>query len=280
MIRPAMKDEALLADVAACGGRDGFHLWWLGQSGFLLHHAARFALIDPYLSDSLTTKYARTDKPHVRMTERCVDPRRLGFVDCVSSSHNHTDHFDPSTLDAILDANPSIPIVLPAANESIARARLAHAQAAIIGLNDGDSAAVGPFAFHAVAACHPTLERDAQGRCPCLGYVIRFGPHAMYHSGDTLRYPGLAERLAPFAVDLALLPINGDKPERRVAGNLDGPQAARLARDIGAKLVIPCHYEMFAFNTESPEAFERECRSIGQRHRILRCGERFDFNAE
>ena len=52
----------------------------------------------PYLSDSLTAKYAGTDKPHVRMTERAIDPARLDFIDVVTSSHNHTDHLDHETL--------------------------------------------------------------------------------------------------------------------------------------------------------------------------------------
>ena len=65
----------------------------------------------------------------------------------------------------------------------------------------------------------------------------------MYHSGDTLLFDGLESKLREFGVDLALLPINGRKPERRVAGNLDGKQAADLAKSIGAKCVVPCHYE-------------------------------------
>ena len=32
----------------------------------------RHLLFDPYLSESLTKKYAQTDKPHVRMTRRAV----------------------------------------------------------------------------------------------------------------------------------------------------------------------------------------------------------------
>ena len=34
-------------------------------------------LIDPYLSDSLTKKYAATDKPHTRMSELVVRPELL-----------------------------------------------------------------------------------------------------------------------------------------------------------------------------------------------------------
>jgi L-ascorbate metabolism protein UlaG (beta-lactamase superfamily) len=78
-------------------------------------------------------------------------------------------------------------------------------------------------------------------------------------------------------VDVALLPINGRAPERRVPGNLSGPEAAELAHDIAAKLVIPCHYDMFEFNTATPDAFAQTCRRLAQPFRILRCGERFEY---
>jgi len=97
MIEPLLKDDAFLADVEAARQRkNGVHLWWLGQSGFLIHSGDACVLVDPYLSDSLTKKYAATDKPHVRMTERVIAPERLDFIDIVTSSHNHTDHLDAS----------------------------------------------------------------------------------------------------------------------------------------------------------------------------------------
>ena len=86
---------------------------------------------------------------------------------------------------------------------------------------------------------------------------------------------GMADLLRPHAVDVALLPINGRAASRRVAGNLDAAEAAALARDIGARVAIPCHYEMFTFNTASPEAFVAEAERLGQAYRVLRCGERW-----
>ena len=66
----------------------------------------RHLLLDPYLSESLTKKYAATDKPHVRMTRRVVAPERLDFVDVVTSSHNHTDHLDGETLGPLRARQP------------------------------------------------------------------------------------------------------------------------------------------------------------------------------
>jgi L-ascorbate metabolism protein UlaG (beta-lactamase superfamily) len=141
-------------------------------------------------------------------------------------------------------------------------------------LRDGESTRIGPFELTAVPAAHEQLAPEFGG------FVVSVGRFRIYHSGDTMLFPGLAERLRPFAVDLALLPINGRAPERRVAGNLDGLEAARLAHDIGARWVVPCHYEMFAFNTASPAPFAAECARIGQRCAVLRAGERWTLRAE
>src|SRR6476659_6173795 len=107
MIKPILQDDTFLRDVSAVRGEArNLTLWWLGQSGFLVHWAGRFLLLDPYLSDSLTLKYAKTDKPHVRMTERVVAPERLDFIEVATSSHNHTDHLDAETLKPLLAKNP------------------------------------------------------------------------------------------------------------------------------------------------------------------------------
>jgi L-ascorbate metabolism protein UlaG (beta-lactamase superfamily) len=83
----------------------------------------------------------------------------------------------------------------------------------------------------------------------------------------------MAERIGS-GIDVALLPINGRAPERRVAGNLTGEEAAELAHAIGARLAVPMHFEMFEFNTEPPDAFVAACQRLGQACRVLRAGER------
>jgi hypothetical protein len=43
------------------------------------------------------------------------------------------------------------------------------------------------------------------------------------------------------------LSINGK------VGNMSGADAARVAREAGAALAVLCHFEMFEFNTPSPD---------------------------
>jgi L-ascorbate metabolism protein UlaG (beta-lactamase superfamily) len=279
MIRPLQSHDVLLADIQASDRRDGgFRLWWLGQSGFLLQWQGIHVLLDPYLSDSLTKKYSETDKPHVRMTELVIDPARLSFADVITSTHNHTDHLDAETLCPILATNPQVKLVVAEANRSFVADRLKIDAGVLTGLDDATSVEISGIRFSGVASAHETLERDEHGRARFLGYVLQFGDWTVYHSGDTLRYPGMSEKLHPFGVDVALLPINGRAPERRVAGNLSGSEAAQLAKDMEAKLVIPCHFEMFEFNTASPAEFVNECQKLNQPCRVLRCGEQWNSN--
>tara|TARA_B100001964_G_C14126385_1_gene550742 strand:+ start:138 stop:983 length:846 start_codon:yes stop_codon:yes gene_type:complete len=276
MIQPVLQGEAFLADVRdAASLRDELHIWWLGQSGFLVQWRGRHLLFDPYLSDSLTRKYAATVKPHTRMTELVVSPDALDFINLTTSSHNHTDHLDGETLVALMQANPMMQLLVPAANRAFAAKRLAVDPDQLEAIDAGHSIALGPFELHAVPAAHEELAKDDLGRHQFVGYVAELGPWTIYHSGDTIPYDGMEANLRQWKIDVALLPINGRRTERRVAGNLWGREAANLAKAISARTVIPCHFDMFEFNTESPEEFETTCQALEQAHHTLLAGQRW-----
>lgn len=229
----------------------GTHVWWLGQSGFLIGCEGRHLLVDPYLSDSLTAKYEGTATPHVRLAPRVVAPERLAFADVVLSTHGHTDHLDAETLRAV-----GAPVVAPARIAELARERSAGQVTAI---SEGETVEPAGFRVTAVPAEHPGEH--------CVGYLIEAGDYRFYHSGDTTWVdPGVR------GVDVAFLPINGK------LGNLDGAEAARLAHAVGAALAVPCHFGMFEFNTATPDAFVAECERLGQPYRVLRQGERFTLD--
>ncbi|MGB0767475.1 MAG: MBL fold metallo-hydrolase [Phycisphaeraceae bacterium] len=282
LIQPVQRGQALVDDIRAAEVNRGFAVWWLGQSGFLIKTPGGVLLFDPYLSDALTVKYAQTDKPHVRLSELVVEPGRLEMVDVVTSSHNHTDHLDAATLNPLREACEDLTIVVPSANRAFAADRLEMNAQDLEALDAGESETFGAFTLHAVASAHNELDRDDRGRHRYLGFVAEFDAGGrrcyVYHSGDTLRHDRLAETLKQWPIDLALLPINGNKPERRVAGNLCGSEAAQLASDIDAKLVLPCHYDLFAFNTASPDRFVATCESLGQPYRVPRLGERVEID--
>ena len=273
MIEPLLSDDSLLANIdSALRSAEVLHLWWLGQSGFLIQWDQTRTLVDPYLSDSLTEKYAATGKPHVRMSRRVVDPARLRNITLVTSSHAHTDHLDADTLIPLVRASPGLRFAASRANLQVAEQRLGRD--VDLPIEAGESLMTDGIVIHAIPSAHEAVEHDQTGSCRFLGFVFEFGHRRVYHSGDSILYSGLEDHLRRFHLDLAILPINGRGPERRVAGNLWGREAACLAKEIGAKLVVPCHYDMFEFNTATPDEFVKECERIGQPYRVLRLGER------
>jgi L-ascorbate metabolism protein UlaG (beta-lactamase superfamily) len=146
-----------------------------------------------------------------------------------------------------------------------------------IGMDDGKNIKIGNFEIIGLPAAHNSLEKDERGQCKFMSFVVNFGDYAVYHSGDTLWYEGLEKTLKSYNLDLAFLPINGNKPERKVAGNLSFQEAAELGKMADIKCVVPHHYHLFEFNTEDPENFKIACEKIGTPHKILELGEGFEY---
>lgn len=273
LIKAERKNETLLTSIESFREeQEGFQLWWLGQSGYLIQWQGKRLLIDPYLSDSLTKKYLNTDKPHTRLSELVVDPALLTGIDIVTSSHNHTDHLDGETLIPLLANNPEIKFIIPEANRAFIADRVRCAVDFPIGLNEKKSVEIAGFRITGVPAKHNEVDRDEQENCKYMGYVFQFGDFSIYHSGDTLWLDDIVDQVKPFSVDLALLPINGNKPERKVAGNLDEKEAAQMGRALGARIVIPCHYDMFQFNTADVRDFVQAAKAVGQPYQVLKPG--------
>lgn len=282
MIEPLQSGAALLDDIEAARAASGeVVLWWLGQSGYVIKTASTLFVIDPYLSEHLTHKYAQTDKPHIRMTRAPLRGGDLTGIEWVFASHKHSDHLDPGTLPALFEASPAARLILPAALIDHA-VGLGLKRERLLPTRGEETLQVGKLTVHSIPSAHPGLDYDDRTGYPFLGFVFEADGVTIYHSGDTIVYDGLVERLQRFNIDLAFLPINGSDARREqlhVPPNMDGEQALALARQIGARLVIPHHYDMFTFNTADVGVFANQAASAGQAISVLHCGEQFRWSA-
>jgi L-ascorbate metabolism protein UlaG (beta-lactamase superfamily) len=113
--------------------------------------------------------------------------------------------------------------------------------------------------------------------------VLKGEGMSFYHAGDTLvtfRLVETLKRLMP--INAAILPINGGDWERtavNIIGNMHIQDGIKLARAIGADLVIPAHYDMMANNSENPARFTDYLYSLcpEQKHHVFALGERFCY---
>lgn len=225
-------------------------LTWLGQAGFLIRGPRATVLVDAFLSP-------RPD----RTVPPVVAPGTLTGVDLVLCTHEHWDHFDAATVVEVLKASPAARLILPAPITGQA-ADAGIDPERVIGGVPGTPVQVDGCVVHPVPAWHGIDVADAYGFAPpgedghrYLGYLLDLDGMRVFHAGDTLWYEGMADRLRELGVELALLPINGRDPVREranVVGNLDHREAALLAAEAGARILVPMHYEMFAGNRGYP----------------------------
>jgi L-ascorbate metabolism protein UlaG (beta-lactamase superfamily) len=226
-------------------------LAWLGQAGFAFRAGDITGLIDPFLSPYEGRRYEAT-----------LDPASCRDVDVVLCTHEHLDHLDAAAMPAIADASPSTTIVVPTPIvDMVTEAGVSPDR--VVGMQPDETMRLGSIGVRAVPAMHGVTVDDAYGfgrelsggLVRFLGYVLDAGGTTVYHAGDTIRFDGMAEQLAPLEIDVALLPINGrdaDREARGLVGNLSEREAADVAIEIGAGALVPMHYDLFTGNLGDP----------------------------
>jgi L-ascorbate 6-phosphate lactonase len=234
----------------------GVELWWLGQAGFRLRDPAGGPVIfcDPFLTP-------RDD----RAWQAPASIEDLAQADLVLISHEHIDHLDrPSLAAAAAVPDARFSLVLPRPLADSLADELHMPSTRVIGAQPDEPIERPGVRILPVPARHGVDVADAYtfgtelsgGLTRYLGYVIELGGLRVYHAGDCIPYPGQVERLRQLAPHIALLPINGRdffrESEHNMVGNMDYREAARLANDIGAALLVPMHWELFAHNRGYP----------------------------
>lgn len=239
-----------------------FACTWIGQAGFLLRFGNVRVVVDPYLSDSLAIKYGGTHFPHERMVPVPVDPAALTDVDVVLCTHEHTDHMDAVTLREIARASRRATFVIPRYSLDSARDRGVPVERCVAVNMDETIQLPGGLTVTALPAAHEDFVRDQAGNSKFLGYLFECAGAGVFHSGDTVPFAGLEERLARCApIDVALLPVNGRDEERRtrgVPGNMTVREALQYHGRFAFGTTLVHHFGMFAFNTVPPAALARE----------------------
>lgn len=233
----------------------------LGQAGFRFDFNGTILFIDPYLSDRVERMEGARLK---RLRPAPCRPDQITDASYVLISHEHMDHCDIDTLLPLSKASPSCRFVGPNAvvgylkDEGIPVDRLIVANRMPLEIGAGISIVPVP-------AAHKVMEEDFEGFLRYLGYVICWKGKHYLHTGDTCVHASLIERVrASGPIDVALLPVNECnyfRDRAGIIGNMSIREAFNFAEEIGAKTVIPMHYDMF----EPNQAYREEIEIIYQK---------------
>ncbi len=227
---------------------DADRLTWLGHSSFLLRLDGLNILTDPFLTD-----YASPLPPFgpKRFAPPGLLPAQLPRIDLLLLSHNHYDHLDLRTIEA-LAGKDRIEVVVPL---RLARYFEEGGYRRVHELDWHQELTFGELTIRALPAIYFS-ERSLFDRNRTLwtGYAIEGRNKRIYFAGDTAYGPvfrELGRSGAPF--DLGLLPIGAYEPRALMrAGHVTAEEAVTIGRELRAKRLVGMHWGAIQLTDEPP----------------------------
>jgi len=228
----------------------------LGQVGFRCRFGDLVVYIDPYLSNSVEEL---EDRRMRRLVPVPHNPETITDADCIFITHEHRDHCDEETIQAMLESSSGCRIIGP---WPVCRKLLAA------GVPDGRvlPANQNPLVFgnnltvYPVPSAHPEIQAVEGGGWASIGYVFDFQGCRYYHAGDTsLRNEVIQAVKSIGTIDTAFLPVNERnyyKDQQGIVGNMSIREAFYMAESINTRILVPTHWDMFAINQVFPEEIE------------------------
>ena len=216
---------------------------FLGHSAFALTEGDTTVLIDPFLTGNPKAAIAAQD---VAATT-------------ILLTHGHADHFG-DTVDIAKRTGAPVMAIVEIAGE------LSEEGIETIGPNLGGSVKFDWGWAKMVPAWHTSTTPKGTVNTPA-GLVISIGDKIVYHLGDTSLFSDLQLVGKRNPIDVALMCIGGHF-------TMDRTDAVDAAGLVGAKTVIPCHYNTFPAIETDAAAFKSDVESAtGSGVVILESGE-------
>ncbi|MGA5700530.1 MBL fold metallo-hydrolase [Peterkaempfera bronchialis] len=218
----------------------GLRTTWIGHATVFVEIDGRRVLIDPVWGERCS--------PFASFGPRRLHPvpvplSELGPVDVVVVSHDHYDHLDMGTVQALIDTKAVFAVPLGVG------AHLEHwgvPQRRIVELDWWESAEVAGLTLTATPARH-YCSRGPRTSPHLLwaSWVVAGPEHRVFHSGDTGYFPGFAEigeRLGPFDATMVQIGAYSDFwPEVHMTPE----EGVRAHQELRGAVLLPIHWGTF-----------------------------------
>lgn len=238
--KPSEMPAAVPTDPSAFDDESPLRVTWFGHSIALIELGGARFLTDPVWSERVSPY---TWLGPMRWYPPPMALEDLPPIDAVLISHDHYDHLDTATIQALIGRVEHFVVPLGVG---------AHLEywgvpaSQIIELDWWQDVEVAGVTLTATPARHASgrivIDND---RTLWMGFALRSKEHAVYFSGDTGLFPELkdiGDRLGPFDVTMIEVGAYGaDWPDWHI-----GPEQAVLAHNwVRGDVLLPVHWALF-----------------------------------
>jgi L-ascorbate metabolism protein UlaG (beta-lactamase superfamily) len=203
---------------------------FLGHAAFELTEGDTRVLIDPFI----------TGNPKAAVTADELEPTHIFLT------HGHADHIG-DTADIAKRTGAQVVAIVELANEL-----QEDGVENVSDPNIGGTVEFGNVSVRLTPAWHTSTTPKGTVNTPA-GLVVKIGDKTVYHLGDTGLFSDLELVKNRDDIDVALMCIGGHYTMDRI----DAVAACDL---VGAKQVIPCHYNTFPPIETDAEAFKKDVK--------------------
>lgn len=246
---------------------------WVGHATVLVQMDDRFILTDPIFTDE-------AGRISQRLVEPGLAPENVPAIDAVLISHMHFDHLSIGTLEMLA---PKIRHLYVPEQGLVYVPDFGFPASE---LRQWEAEDIQGLSITAVPVAHSGWRYGADidwATKSFTGYVIRYHGLTVYFGGDTAYTKAdfvEARRRFP-NIDLAILPIAPIHPRSIMKKrHMDPIEAVQAYEDLGARWMVPMHFETFINSSDDPGEPERVLRQAMSTHNltearvnILRIGE-------
>ncbi|MCL4372096.1 metal-dependent hydrolase [Candidatus Marsarchaeota archaeon] len=191
---------------------------WLGHAAWIVEASGKKILIDPFIDGNPSSPVKSSD---------------IKGIDYVFVTHNHSDHFGDSVK--IANANNAKFVSVFETAEEAKRKGLKESLS--VGMNAGTLVPIDNIHVAITFALHSGNPS---------GFIIKAGNLTLYHAGDTGLFSDMKLIGELYRPDVAMLPIGG-------FFTMGPREAATAAQWLGAKVVLPMHFNTFPAIRQRPE---------------------------
>ena len=218
---------------------------WVGHATVLLQMDDKLILTDPLLGNTVGQLTRRLQEPG-------IDPANIPSLDAVVISHMHFDHLSLGSLDTI--ESKVHRLIVPQGGLVYMPNYAFDARE----LPTWQSFEEGGLRITAVPVKHVGFRYGVDAawmKTSFTGYVFEYHGLTVYFSGDTAydgeRFRATAARFP--SIDLALIAIAPIHPRSLMeATHVDPAQAVQAFLDLGARTMVPIHYETLVNGFDAP----------------------------